>query len=85
MLQVVQKIIYLWGTKKKFSITRNFKFKEAKLLMLSSKKAKKELNWSHKLSFDETIEMTDDWYKSIFYHKLKYFLIYILTTHYRPL
>ena len=69
VLQVVQKIIYLWGIKKKFSITRNFKFKEAKLLMLSSKKAKKELNWSHKLSFDETIEMTVDWYKSLFYNE----------------
>jgi len=67
VLEVVKKIISLWGTKKKIHIIKNTKFKEAKLLMLSSKKAKKELNWSPRLSFDETIQMTVDWYKSLFY------------------
>ena len=69
VLEVVKKIISLWGTKKKIHIIKNTNFKEAKLLMLSSKKAKKELNWSHRLSFEETIQMTVDWYKSLFYKK----------------
>ena len=32
--------------------------------MLSSSKAKKELDWQPRLSFNETIEMTVAWYKS---------------------
>jgi len=34
--------------------------------MLSSKKAKKELFWEPRLTFDETIKMTVDWYKYFF-------------------
>ena len=40
-------------------------FKESRLLMLNSKKAKKELNWSPRLTFEETIKMTVDWYKEL--------------------
>ena len=32
--------------------------------MLNSSKAKKELNWQPRLSFNETIGMTVQWYKS---------------------
>ncbi len=69
VLQVTKKIISIWGTKKNITIKSNKKFKEAGLLMLNNKKAKKELNWSPKLSFDETILMTVDWYKSFFKRK----------------
>ena len=66
VLQITQKIILLWGGKKKINVIKNKKFKESKLLMLSSKKAKKELNWSPRLTFEETIKMTVDWYKLFF-------------------
>lgn len=36
---------------------------EAKLLQLDIQKAQKELLWSPKLSADQTIELTADWYK----------------------
>ena len=41
-------------------------FKESKLLTLSIRKAKKELNWHPRLTFEETIKMTVDWYKLFF-------------------
>ena len=63
VLQVAKKIISLWGGKKKINIIKNKIFKESRLLMLNSKKAKKELNWSPRLTFEETIKMTVDWYK----------------------
>ena len=66
VLEVTKKIIFLWGIKKEIIINKKRNFNESKLLMLSSKKAKKELNWSYRLNFDETIQMTVDWYKSLF-------------------
>ena len=42
---------------------------EAKLLMISNHKAKKELNWSPSLNFKETIKMTVEWYKECFFKK----------------
>ena len=66
VLEVTKKIIFLWGIKKEIIINKKRNFNESKLLMLSSKKAKKELDWSYRLNFDETIQMTVDWYKSLF-------------------
>ena len=66
VLHVVNKIISLWGVNKKINIIKNKKFKESKLLMLSIQKAKKELNWYPRLTFEETIKMTVDWYKLFF-------------------
>lgn len=40
--------------------------REAGLLMLSSEKARKLLGWSGSLSFEETIRMTADWYRSYY-------------------
>ena len=34
--------------------------------MLNSKKAKRELNWFPRLTFNETMEMTVEWYKCFF-------------------
>jgi len=47
-------------------LLKNKKFKESKLLMLSSKKAKKELNWSPRLTFNETMRMTVEWYREFY-------------------
>ena len=66
VLEIVKKTIFLWGEKKKINIIKNKKFKESKLLMLSSRKAKKELGWEPTLNFEETIRMTVDWYKLFF-------------------
>ena len=45
-----------------------FKKKEATLLKLNCDKAISKLNWNAILTFDETIQMTSDWYK-YFYEK----------------
>ena len=66
VLYVANKIISLWGVNKKINIIKNKKFKESKLLMLGIQKAKKELNWYPRLSLEETIKMTVDWYKLFF-------------------
>ena len=62
--EVTKKIINTWNINKKITYKENKKFKESKLLMLNSSKAKKELNWQPRLSFNETIGMTVQWYKS---------------------
>ncbi len=41
----------------------NKKFKENKLLNLNSSKANKELKWFPKLSINESVKLTVDWYK----------------------
>ena len=53
----------------KWNINTNKKFRESKLLKLNSTKAKKKLNWTNKLSFNETIKMTAEWYRM--YYKKK--------------
>ena len=50
----------------KIKTENNKKFHEAKFLSLNINKAKKELNWRPKLSLDQTIGFTIDWYKSFF-------------------
>ncbi len=67
VLQVVKEIINCWGEEKKINIIKNNQFKEAKLLMISNNKAKKELDWTPTLNFKDTIKMTVQWYKSCFY------------------
>ena len=67
VLHVVKEIITCWGEEKKINIIKSKKFKEAKLLMISNNKAKKELNWCPTLNFKETIKITVEWYKNCFY------------------
>ena len=67
VINVVKEIINCWGVEKKIKIIKNKEFKEAKLLMISNHKAKKELNWSPTLDFKETIKMTVEWYKDCFF------------------
>ena len=52
-----------WGIKKNFKYLKTSKFKEAKLLILNSNKANKELKWRSRLTFKETINLTVRWYK----------------------
>tara|TARA_Y100000590_G_C15593558_1_gene967068 strand:- start:62 stop:1150 length:1089 start_codon:yes stop_codon:yes gene_type:complete len=51
-----------------WSISKNKKYYESKLLKLNSNKAKKILKWSCTLNFKETIELVTLWYKN-FYRK----------------
>ena len=66
VIEVVKEVINCWGEEKKINIIKS-NFKEAKLLMISSEKAKKELDWIPSLNFKETISMTVEWYKSCFF------------------
>ena len=49
--------------------TYNSKIKEAGLLKLDCKKAKKDLKWVPVLTFNETVQMTIDWYKEFYINK----------------
>ncbi len=49
----------------KIVLKKDENFLEHKLLQLSSKKAKKNLNWKSVLNFEETIDMTSEWYKAL--------------------
>jgi CDP-glucose 4,6-dehydratase len=51
-------------------ISKN-KFYESKLLYLSNKKAKKELNWKPRLNLKNTISFTSEWYKKNLHSDLK--------------
>jgi CDP-glucose 4,6-dehydratase len=65
---IVKSIIEKWSPKNRMQIKvkKNKNFHESKLLSLDIQKAKKELSWKPKLSLNETIEMTVDWYKNYF-------------------
>ncbi len=53
----------------KWNVKIKKKFNESNLLKLNSTKAKKKLKWTNKLSFNETIKMTAEWYRM--YYKKK--------------
>ena len=62
--KVVDKFLSNFDKKVKIKILKEKKkFHEAKFLSLSILKAKKELKWKPKLSFDQTLKLTSDWYK----------------------
>ena len=62
--QVIHKIISFWG-EGKYKKINNKKFYEQTNLQLNISKAKKELKWKPKLSIDDCISMTVDWYKKV--------------------
>ena len=62
--QIIRKIIFNWG-KGKYKKTNNRKFYEQTNLQLNITKAKKELKWKPKLSIDNCISLTVDWYKKV--------------------
>ena len=64
---VTNKILKIWGIKNlKVKLSNNFKFHESKFLSLNIEKAKKELNWEPRLSLDQTLKLTVEWYKNFF-------------------
>lgn len=55
----------VWGVEKSWENDLGNHPHEASLLMLNSDKARTELGWSDKLSFEESIKWTVDWYKNV--------------------
>jgi CDP-glucose 4,6-dehydratase len=64
VLDVTKKVFFEWKIQKKIIIKKKT-FKETNFLKLDSKKSYRELNWSPKLNFSETIKLTVDWYKAL--------------------
>lgn len=60
---VVKKIIKFWGYGK-YKKNKKIKYYEQKNLQLNISKANKILKWSPKLSINESIKITVDWYKN---------------------
>ena len=50
--------------KDKRFVNKNFKVFESKYLFIDSNKAFKKLKWKSKLSIEESVKLTVDWYKS---------------------
>lgn len=55
----------VWGAEKSWEKDLGSHPHEASLLMLNSNKARTELGWSDKLSFEESVKWTIDWYKNV--------------------
>lgn len=62
--QIIEKIIFYWG-KGKFKKTNKKKFYEQTNLQLNIEKSKTKLRWKPRLSIDECISITVDWYKQV--------------------
>lgn len=58
----------VWGVDKNWESDLGNHPHESSLLMLNSNKARTELGWSDKLSFEESVNWTIDWYKNVFHH-----------------
>ena len=55
----------VWGPQKSWESDLGNHPHEAALLMLNSDKARTELGWCDKLSFEESVKWTIDWYKNV--------------------
>ena len=55
----------VWGVEKSWENDLGTHPLEASMLMLNSSKARTKLGWSDKLSFEESIEWTINWYKNV--------------------
>jgi len=55
----------VWGVQKSWESDLGNHPYEASLLMLNSNKARTELSWSDKLSFEESVKWTINWYKNV--------------------
>ena len=64
---IVGLIIKEWGNKRqKVLVKKNKNFHESKFLSLNIQKAKNELKWEPRLTLQETVELTVEWYKNYF-------------------
>ena len=67
VISIVNLLCKEWqGYKAKIVVNKNKKFHESKLLSLNIDKAKNELGWRPRLTLDETVNFTIDWYKTFF-------------------
>jgi CDP-glucose 4,6-dehydratase len=55
----------VWGAEMSWETHPGNHPHEAAMLRLNSNKARKELGWSDKLSFEESVQWTIDWYKNV--------------------
>jgi CDP-glucose 4,6-dehydratase len=55
----------VWGVEKSWESDPGNHPHEASMLMLNSKKARTELGWTDKLSFEESVKWTINWYKNV--------------------
>jgi CDP-glucose 4,6-dehydratase len=55
----------VWGVEKNWENDLGNHPHEASMLMLNSNKARAELGWSDKLTFEESVEWTINWYKNV--------------------
>ncbi len=67
VISIVNLLCKEWNENKpKVIIKKNKKFHESQLLSLNIEKAKNELGWKPRLSLEETVNFTIEWYKSFF-------------------
>ena len=83
VIYIVKKFLENWNFKNKIIINKKINYHESKLLSLNINKAKTELGWKPRLSFEETVKLTSDWYKafldnknleSITHNQIKFYL-----------
>jgi CDP-glucose 4,6-dehydratase len=55
----------VWGAEKSWESDLGNHLHEASVLMLNSDKARAELGWSDKLTFEESVQWTTNWYKNV--------------------
>jgi CDP-glucose 4,6-dehydratase len=63
--EVASKAISRWGSSGTWSTDASQKPHEAKILALDSARAKSELSWNNKLTFEQAVTWTIDWYKEL--------------------
>lgn len=68
VIEVTKKILQ-HISKNKYIFYKKNKFHEPEMLSLNINKAKKELKWQPKLTFDDTIKLTADWYSDYLNNK----------------
>jgi CDP-glucose 4,6-dehydratase len=56
----------VWGVEKRWESDLGNHPHEASVLMLNSKKARTELGWIDKLTFEESVKWTINWYKNVY-------------------
>ena len=69
VIYMVKKFLKNWSFKNKIIDIKKNNYHESKLLSLNINKAKKELSWKPRLTLEETIRLTSDWYRAILDNK----------------
>jgi CDP-glucose 4,6-dehydratase len=65
VIYIAKKILGYFNKINLIKIENKKKFKESKYLSININKAAKELNWKPKLSLEQSLDLTCDWYKSL--------------------